>query len=200
MDEFARNFATLFAVIDPIGTLPIFLSVTSGMATADRRRTAIRATVISTVILLVFVVAGQYVLGAMGISLASYKVAGGIVLLLFALQMIFHPGEAPDDEHPLPRSDVAVFPLAIPSIAGPAAMMAVVVLTDNDRYNFMQQLDTVTALLVVLAITLVIMLAASPIQKLIGDSGVSIVRRVMGLLLAALAVQTMVDGMKVLMS
>ena len=200
MDEFARNFATLFAVIDPIGTLPIFLSVTSGMATADRRRTAIRATVISTVILLVFVVAGQYVLGAMGISLASYKVAGGIVLLLFALQMIFHPGEAPDDEHPLPRSDVAVFPLAIPSIAGPAAMMAVVVLTDNDRYNFMQQLDTVTALLVVLAITLVIMLAASPIQKLIGDSGVSIVRRVMGLLLAALAVQTMVDGMNVLMS
>ncbi len=199
MDEFARNFATLFAVIDPIGTLPIFLSVTARMAAADRRRTAVRATAISTVILLIFVVAGQYVLGVMGISLASYKVAGGIVLLLFALQMIFHPGEAPDDEHPLRRSDVAVFPLAIPSIAGPAAMMAVVVLTDNDRDNFMQQLDTVTALLLVLAITLVIMLAASPIQKLIGDSGVNIVRRVMGLLLAALAVQTIVDGMKVLM-
>lgn len=200
MTEFARNFATLFAVIDPIGTLPVFLAVTSGMAAAERRRTAIRATVISTIILMVFIVAGQYVLGAMGISLASYKVAGGIVLLLFALQMIFHPGEAPADEHPLPRSDVAVFPLAIPSIAGPAAMMAVVVLTDNDRYNFLQQLDTVTALVVVLGMTLGVMLAASPIQRVIGDSGVSIVRRVMGLLLAALAVQTMVDGMKVLMS
>ena len=97
-------------------------------------------------------------------------------------------------------SDVAVFPLAIPSIAGPAAMMAVVILTDNSRFNIMEQAQTSLAIYAVLLLTLGLMLAASPIQRLIGDGGVNIVRRVMGLILAALAVQTVVDGIKQLVS
>lgn len=141
-------------------------------------------------------VLGQIVLDAMGISLASYQVAGGIVLFLFALQMVFDPGHHEQDADQSKGRDVAVFPLAIPSIAGPAAMMAVVVLTDNARFNIGEQVKTSLAMLAVLGLTLLLMLAASPIQRLIGDGGVNIVRRVMGLLLAALAVQTVVDGVK----
>ena len=129
-------------------------------------------------------------------SLASYQVAGGIVLFLFALQMVFDPAHHEQDADQNKGSDVAVFPLAIPSIAGPAAMMAVVVLTDNSRFNIGEQVKTSVAMLAVLGLTLLLMLAASPIQRLIGDGGVNIVRRVMGLLLAALAVQTVVDGVK----
>jgi multiple antibiotic resistance protein len=195
-----KDLVTLIAVIDPVGTIPIYLTATSGMTDAARRRVAVRATFISAGVLLGFVVLGQVVLNAMGISLSSYQVAGGIVLFLFALQMVFDPGHQKEDADQVKGSDVAVFPVAIPSMAGPAAMMAVVVLTDNATFNVGEQVQTSLAMLAVLGFTLLLMLAASPIQRLIGDGGINIVRRVMGLLLAALAVQTVVDGVKQLVS
>ena len=195
-----KDLITLIAVIDPIGTIPIYLAATAGLSDEARRGVAVRATLLSAGILLGFVVLGQIVLDAMGISLASYQVAGGIVLFLFALQMVFDPGHHEQDADQSKGNDVAVFPLAIPSIAGPAAMMAVVVLTDNSRFNIGEQVQTSLAMLAVLGLTLLLMLAASPIQRLIGHGGVNIVRRVMGLLLAALAVQTVVDGVKQLVS
>jgi multiple antibiotic resistance protein len=191
-----KDLITLVAVIDPVGTIPVYLTATSSLTEAARRRVALRAIFISAGILLGFVVLGQIVLEAMGISLASYQVAGGIVLFLFALQMVFDPHHNREDASQSPGPDPAIFPLAIPSIAGPAAMMAVVVLTDNSTFNLRQQAETSVAMLAVLALTLALMLAASPIQRLIGDGGVNIVRRVMGLILAALAVQTVVDGVQ----
>lgn len=195
-----KDIVTLIAVIDPIGTIPIYLTATSGMTAAAQRKVAIRATLISAGVLTAFVVVGQIVLDAMGITLSAYQVAGGIVLFLFALQMVFDPGHHAQDADQSRGADVAVFPLAIPSIAGPAAMMAVVILTDNTQFNIMEQVQTSLELYAVLILTLGLMLAAAPIQRLIGDGGVNIVRRVMGLILAALAVQTVVDGIKQLVS
>lgn len=195
-----KDLITLIAVIDPVGTIPVYLTATSSLTEAERRKVALRAIFISAGILIGFVVVGQIVLEAMGISLASYQVAGGIVLFLFALQMVFDPHQNRADADQSPGPDPAIFPLAIPSIAGPAAMMAVVVLTDNTSFNLREQAETSLAMLAVLALTLLLMLAASPIQRLIGDGGVNIVRRVMGLLLAALAVQTVVEGVKQLVS
>lgn len=198
--DIAKDLITLIAVVDPIGTIPIYLTATVGMSVAAQRKVAIRATLISAGVLTAFIVVGQLVLGAMGISLAAYQVAGGIVLFLFALQMVFDPGDRAQDAGQSRGRDVAVFPVAIPSIAGPAAMMAVVILTDNARFNVMEQVQTSLELYIVLLLTLGLMLAAAPIQKLIGEGGVNIVRRVMGLILAALAVQTTVDGIKQLVS
>jgi multiple antibiotic resistance protein len=200
MVDAIKDVVTLIAVIDPIGTIPIYLTATAGLAEPAKRAVAVRATLISAGILLGFVIVGQVVLDAMGISLAAYQVAGGIVLFLFALQMVFDPAHHEQDAGQSTGRDVAVFPLAIPSIAGPAAMMAVVVLTDNDRFNIGEQVGTSLAMLGVLGLTLLLMLAASPIQRLIGDGGVNIVRRVMGLLLTALAVQTIVDGARQLVT
>jgi len=191
-----KDLITLVAVVDPIGTIPIYLTATMGMSAAAQKKVAIRATLIAAGVLTAFIVAGQIVLDAMGISLSAYQVAGGIVLFLFALQMVFDPGDKAQDADLSKGQDVAVFPVAIPSMAGPATMMAVVILTDNSRFNIMEQAQTSLELYAVLLLTLGLMLAASPIQRLIGDGGVNIVRRVMGLILAALAVQTVVDGIK----
>ena len=191
-----KDLITLVAVVDPIGTIPIYLTATMGMSAAAQKKVAIRATLIAAGVLTAFIVAGQIVLDAMGISLSAYQVAGGIVLFLFALQMVFDPGDKAQDADLSKGQDVAVFPVAIPSMAGPATMMAVVILTDNSRFNVMEQAQTSLELYAVLLLTLGLMLAASPIQRLIGDGGVNIVRRVMGLILAALAVQTVVDGIK----
>lgn len=195
-----KDLITLVAVVDPIGTIPIFLTSTVGMSVAAQRKVAIRATLISAGVLTAFIVVGQIVLDAMGISLSAYQVAGGIVLFLFALQMVFSPASHAEEADQSRGQDVAVFPIAIPSIAGPAAMMAVVILTDNSRFNVMEQVQTSLELYAVLGLTLVLMLAATPIQRMIGDGGVNIVRRVMGLILAALAVQTVVDGVRQLVS
>jgi multiple antibiotic resistance protein len=195
-----KDLITLVAVVDPVGTIPIYLTSTSGMSLAAQRKVAIRATLISAGVLTGFIVLGQIVLDAMGISLSAYQVAGGIVLFLFALQMVFDPGHHAQDADESKGQDVAVFPLAIPSIAGPAAMMAVVILTDNSQFSVVEQAETALELYAVLGLTLALMLAAVPIQRHIGDGGVSIVRRVMGLILAALAVQTVVDGIKQLVS
>ena len=195
-----KDLITLIAVVDPIGTIPIYLTATAGMSAAAQKKVAIRATFIAAGVLTAFIVAGQIVLDAMGISLSAYQVAGGIVLFLFALQMVFDPGDKAQDADQSRGQDVAVFPVAIPSMAGPATMMAVVILTDNSRFNVMEQAQTAVEMYAVLALTLGLMLAASPIQRLIGDGGVNIVRRVMGLILAALAVQTVVDGIRQLVN
>lgn len=192
--QFAQQFAAITAVIDPIGTIPVYLAVTASVAVERRRGVAIRAVLIAALVLIGFLVVGQPVLDAIGIHLLSFQIAGGIVLFLFALTMIF--GESkPETE--LAQMDVsdgerAVFPLAIPSIASPGAMLAVVIMTDNDLHTIGEQVVTAGIVLVVLAITLLLLLAAMPIQRMIGNAGASIISRVMGLLLAAIAVDNVI--------
>ncbi len=197
MIDFAAAFISFFAVIDPIGTVPVFVAVTQHHDEATKRRIALLATLVSAVVLLLFVVAGEIVLRAMNIPLPAFRVAGGVVLFLFALSMIF--GESkPEQELALAENahDTAVFPLAVPSLAGPGAMLAAVLLTENARFNLWEQVQTAATMLIVLAVALALMLLASPVQRLIGRSGASVVSRVMGLILASVAVHNTLIGIK----
>lgn len=191
-----RDFITLWVVIDPIGTIPVFLASTAGLEAAQRRAVAIRGIIVATAILLFFLICGQFLLEAMGISLISFQIAGGIVLLLFALTMIFGPAKPTTDlqDAPADHMQSAVFPVAIPSIASPGAMLAIVLLTDNHRFSAVDQAMTGIMLGGVLLATLVFMLAASPIHKLIGTGGENIISRVMGMVLAAVAVDSVLTA------
>ena len=198
MIDFVATFIFFFAVIDPIGTVPVFIAVTRDYNEAAKRKIALFATIASASILLFFVIAGEIILTAMGIPLSAFQIAGGIVLFIFALTMIF--GESkPDEEVRLAENhnDTAIFPLAVPSIAGPGAMLAAVLLTENSRFNIWEQVQTVSMMLLVLLVVYVLMLGASSIHRIIGSSGASVVSRVMGLILAAVATTNMLSGIKV---
>ena len=186
--KISKDFATIWTTIDPIGNVAIFAGLTASLTRAERRRTALRASVYAAVILVVAVVAGQIILDAIGIHLHSLKVAGGIILFLFGLQMLFGRLDA-KPEAPEPGRDLAVFPLAVPSIAGPGAMMAVILLTDNDVYTVAEQAQTGVVLLVVLLLTYILLLFSDAILRIIGRQGAAILVRVMGIILCSLAVE-----------
>ena len=195
MEELIATFIFFFAVIDPIGTVPVFIAVTSRYEEKIKRRIAIRATVVSGALLVILVVAGEVILTGIDIPLSAFLIAGGIVLLLFALTMIF--GESkPEQEVRLAESghDTAVFPLAVPSIASPGAMLAAVLLTENNRFNIWEQMQTTAIMFLVLLVAMVLMLLASRVHRLIGDSGASIISRVMGLILSSVAVASVLAG------
>ena len=196
MIDFAATFITFFAVVDPIGTVPVFIAATRGFDERARRRIAVMATLAAAGILLFFVVAGELILTAMSIPLSAFQIAGGIVLFLFALTMIF--GESKPEEEVRLATDhheTAIFPLAVPSIASPGAMLAAVLLTENTRYSIGEQAQTYAVLLVVLILTCVLMLLAGPINRLIGASGASVVSRVMGLILSSVAMTNLLAGL-----
>jgi len=187
-NELLFDFVTLWVTVDPVGTVPLYLSVTKNLSSAARKRAAVRATIIAFFLLAGFLYLGQYLLEMMRIELLSFQIAGGIVLFLFALTMIFEkgPGQTvPDDG----ERDVAVFPLAMPSIATPGALLSVVVLTDNNTNSFLQETITCAVMVFVLLVTLVFMLLSDRIIRWIGRSGANVLSRVMGMILAAVAVQ-----------
>ena len=195
-----REFVTLFVVIDPIGTLPVFLFATTGVPAHLHRRFALRAVGIAALVLLGFLVAGQLLLETLGLRLGSFQIAGGIVLFLFALTMVFGEAKPAREIEEAERDHLsgAVFPLAMPSIASPGAMLAIVILTDNHRHSIEEQAVTAALLLAVLAITLALLLLAGPIQRVIGASGASVVSRVMGIVLATVAVDSVLGGLEAL--
>ena len=196
MENTVRDFVLLWAVVDPIGTVPVFIAVTQRHPEVGRRKIAVQAILVATGILLFFIVAGQFLLEAMEIPLTAFQVSGGVILFLFALTMIL--GESkPEGEVELTRRgiDTAISPLAVPSIAHPGAIMAVVLMTDN-RLSWSDQAATALVLLVVLGITLLLMLAAPRLHRLIGDAGASIVSRVMGLILGAIAANNVLEGIR----
>ncbi|MCD9551029.1 NAAT family transporter [Photobacterium carnosum] len=196
------QFVVLWAVIDPIGSVPVYLSQTQHLTLKQRRKVALKAVTIATGVLVFFLVAGQLLLEAMQIPLPAFQAAGGLVLLLFALTMIFGESKS-EQEQKLTQdvshselADLAVYPLAIPSIASPGAMMAVVMLTDNHRYSVIDQAITAGVMVGVLLVTLFLLLSATTIQKWIGNIGAAIISRVMGLILAAVAVNNLLQGIK----
>ena len=196
-ETYIRAFILLFAVIDPIGTVPVFIAETHRHRKQDKRSIAFHAVAIAASILLFFLIAGQFLLEEMGIPLAAFQVSGGIVLFLFSLTMVF--GESkPEEEINIIKSkrDFAIFPLAIPSIASPGAILAVVLLTDNHRFDVLHQAFMALVMLLVLAITLILLLLGPNIHKLIGDSGASVASRVMGLILGSIAVNDVLLGIK----
>jgi multiple antibiotic resistance protein len=194
-EKLFHDLVTLFVVVNPIGVVPLFLAVAGRESAAARRRIAAQAIIISAVILLVFIAIGQLVLEALGIDLASFRIAGGLVLLVIALRMVLAETETSSYTDAPLRGNVAVFPLAMPFIAGPASIMAVVLLTDNNVYTVWQQAETAVLLLLVLAFTYACLVGAELVQRLLGQTGASVVSRIMGLILAALAVQSILTGL-----
>ena len=195
--DLISKFVVLWAVIDPIGTVPVFISATCERTAAERRRIALVASLAAAGILLFFIVLGEPILLAMGVPLLAFRIAGGIVLFLFAITMIF--GESkPEGETKMLRSeqDTAIFPLATPSIASPGAMMAVVILTENQVNSLLDQATTAVIMLLVILITCGLMLIAEKISRLIGSGGASIASRVMGLILASVAATHVLEGAK----
>ncbi|MBF0290063.1 MAG: MarC family protein [SAR324 cluster bacterium] len=197
MIDFIATFIIFFSVIDPIGTVPVFIAVTNKHNENEKSKIAFLAIIVSASVLLFFIIVGELILNAMSIPLAAFQISGGIVLFLFALSMIF--GESkPDEEVKLATKyqDTAVFPLAVPSIAGPGAMLAAVLMTENARYSFLEQLQTAGVMLFVLLLVYCLMLSSKWINRIIGDSGASIISRVMGLILASVATANTLSGLK----
>jgi multiple antibiotic resistance protein len=160
----------------------------------ERARIGRRAVLIAGCVLLGFLIAGEVLLSQLGIRLVSFQIAGGVILFLFGLQMVFGTGVIAESARAEPGHDVAVFPLALPGIASPGAIMAVVLLTDNHRHSIGQQAVTAAVLVVVLAITLLALLASRRINQLLGSTGANVLIRVMGLILAALATEQIAIG------
>jgi len=194
LEKLFRDFTLIWTTIDPIGNLALFAGLTAALTREERRRVARRATTYAAVILVGAVVLGQIILDAMGIHLLSLKIAGGIILFLFSLQMLFGSLESGAGV-PEEGRDIAIFPLAVPSIAGPGTIMAVIVQTDNDVYTVPQQAATACVLLIVLLLTYVLFLMSEAILRVIGRQGASILVRIMGILLASLSVELVMNGL-----
>ena len=193
VDKFVQDALIIWATIDPIGTMALFAGLTAHLDPADRRRTAYKAIAYAAAVLLGAIVIGQVILGAMGIRLISFQLGGGVILFLFGLQMIF--GSESQQSGKEPGHDMAVFPLAIPATATPGAILAVILLTDNQVYPISVQIGTSLIMLAVLAVTLLLLLLAEGIIKIIGVGGASILTRVMGMILAALSVELVMDAL-----
>lgn len=189
MEKLVGEFLIFLATIDPVSTLLIFVALTGALPPKDRRRIAWRAIGYSAGILVGFIVLGELFLSSIGIRLAAFQLAGGIIFFLFGFQMVFGRGPGYRDSSPEPGHDVAVFPLAVPSIASPGAILAAVVLTDNRQFSLSEQFVTTLLMLAVLAITLVLMLQANRIHALIGIGGSNLLVRILGLILASLATE-----------
>jgi multiple antibiotic resistance protein len=196
IQKIVRDFMMIWTTIDPIGNVAIFSALTASFTVAQRRGIARRASIYAALILVVAVVLGQIILDAVGVRMLSLQVAGGIILFLFAVKMLF--GEM-DEGAPSadPNRDLAVFPMAVPSIAGPGAIMAVIILTDNDVYTVPQQAQTAVVLLVVLALNYLALRLSDPILRVIGKQGAAVLIRVMGILLASLAVEIVMKALSI---
>jgi multiple antibiotic resistance protein len=195
--QILSNFVLLWAVIDPIGTVPVFISATHGHNPDERKQIALVAAAAAAGILLFFILVGETVLNAMGVPLLAFQISGGIVLFLFALTMIFGESKSEAEAKDIRQSrDVAVFPLATPSIASPGAMMAVVLLTQHDLHTIDEQLVTTVQMLVVVGAAYALMLCAGWISRTIGSGGASVISRVMGMILASVAASEVLEGIK----
>lgn len=187
----------MIAVIDPIGSIPVFLEATKQFNKKEKKKVALRASVIAALILVFFIVVGQLIMEAMHISLDAFQISGGVILFLFALTMIFGEGKPEEEKHLIKDyKHVTIFPIALPSLASPGAIMAVVLLTDNHLYTIQQQAFTTLNVLLVMALTCFLLLVASKIQDRIGESAITVISKIMGLILASFAIQSILSGIK----
>ncbi len=197
MQEILNTILLIIAVVDPLGSIPVYLEATKNFDKKHKKKIAINASVIAFLVLLFFIVVGQIILEGMDITLEAFQISGGIILFLFALTMIFGEGKPESEKHLIKDyKKVTIFPVAVPSIASPGAIMAVVLLTDNHIHTLTQQLITTFMLLVVIVITCILLLASNFIQKRIGEAGIIVISKVMGLILASYAAQSILTGIK----
>ena len=201
LELFLSAFVTLFVVIDPPGCAPIYAGLTKGATREQARAMAVRACIIATIILVVFALFGEQLLGALHIELDSFRIAGGIMLFIIALEMVFEKRTQRREERAekvaaTPEvEDVSVFPMAMPMLAGPGAIAAVMLL-QNEAEGPQETLVLLGALVVVMLLTLLALMAASPLMKLVGARVEAVITRLLGVLLAALAAQFVIDGLR----
>lgn len=197
MKDLINTLLLLIAVVDPLGSIPVYLEATKHFEQKHKKKIAINASITAFSVLLFFIVVGQLILEGMDISLEAFQISGGVILFLFALTMIFGEGKPESEKHLIKDyKKVMIFPVAVPSIASPGAIMAVVLLTDNHLYSFTQQLTTSLLLLVVIGLTCFLLLISNSIQKRIGEAGIVVISKVMGLILASYAAQSILTGIK----
>ncbi len=197
-------FVTLFVTIDPIGMIPIFIALTQGMNSAERSSVALRGATIALCLLTLFTFAGTIILSTLGITLHAFRIAGGFLLFYIAFEMIFERRQMRREsasDTAITKDDianVAAFPLAIPLIAGPGSISAVILLSGQFNSDLRSYGILIGVIIAVLAILIVTFMLATPIDKFLGTSGRMIMTRLMGVLLAALSVQFVVDGIAAL--
>ncbi len=198
-DYLLNALVTLLVTIDPLGLAPIFVVLTTGMAGSAKRQTAIRASAVAAAVLVAFALVGEQLLGFLGISQAAFRISGGLLLFVIAFEMVFglrmqrKTNEAHDAANRDDNSHVAVFPLAIPLISGPGAISATILLASRAPSAWAMVLLLVVIVLMVGA-CLAIFLVANRAENLLGETGRIVVSRLLGLLLAALSVQFVADG------
>jgi multiple antibiotic resistance protein len=202
IELYISSLITFFVVIDPPGCAPIYAGLSAGATPAHRRAMAVRAVLVASIILTVFALFGEALLHALGISLPSFRIAGGIMLFLIALEMVFEKRtqRREDRAHKIMDTpeveDVSIFPMAMPMIAGPGSIASVMLLMSrNDGIE--RSAVVFAALFTILALTLIALLAAGPIMRVLGAKIEAVITRLLGVLLAALAVQFVIDGVKI---
>ncbi len=196
VDVLTTAFFTLFVVIDPIGLSPMFLALTKGMDRAARRAVGIRAVGIAGAILTLFALFGEAVLGFMGITMSAFRIAGGVLLFLTALDMLFERRTKRRKGQAQAENDPSVFPLATPLIAGPGAIATMILLTGDAAGDWLRIGAMLGVMLAVLLAVLVAFMVGTRLERLLGDTGINVVTRLLGMLLAALAVQFVLDGLR----
>ena len=205
-EVFLLVLTSLFALVDPIGNAVIFASLTTTRTPHRRRMYACKGVLIATFLLLGFMFLGEFFLKNLGISLAALRTSGGILLLIMGIDMVFarHSGgtsttdeeEQEAIENSLAKEDISVFPLATPLLAGPGAIGAIILFHANAQGSTEQQFAVLLALVAVMLTALICLLASSYLHRLLGKTGMNVINRIMGVLLSALAVQLIFDGLK----
>ena len=201
IELYISSLITFFVVIDPPGCAPIYAGLTAGATPVHARAMALRAVLVAAGILLVFALFGEALLHGLGISLASFRIAGGIMLFLIALEMVFEKRTERREDRAAkvaaePHEDVSIFPMAMPMIAGPGSIASVMLLMGRNE-GIERSLVVLGALATILLLTLVSLLAAGPIMRVLGAKIEAVITRLLGVLLASLAVQFVIDGIKI---
>ena len=189
------SFVTLFVIIDPIGLMPIFIAFTPGMSAQQRRAVAFRSCIIAFFILALFAFFGEAVLGFVGISMAAFRIAGGVLLFLTALDMLFERRQERREGRVTEVPDPSVFPLAIPMIAGPGSI-ATVILLSGQIEGIQGPILLLGVALAVMLVAVALFMAGNLLERALGDIGINVVTRLLGMLLAALSIQFILDGLK----
>ena len=197
LEIFFQTFVLYFVVIDPLAAAPLFLIVTQGLKVKKKLRTAFEATLIATLILIFFAILGNFILSYLQISLSAFTIAGGIILFLISLEMLFDKrSQRKEDEIKESSAATSVFPLAIPLLAGPAAITSVIVSVADMGKNLMNQATGLLALILVMILTFISFYVVSKSSKIIDKKMTSVISRVIGIILAGLSVQFILDGIQ----
>ena len=195
VELFIQSFIVYFVVVDPLGNGPIFLSLTQSQNTKEKIQTSIEAILIATVILIAFSFIGKFILSYLSISLASFRIAGGLILFIIALEMLFNKRQQRKEQIVNDAKEkVSIFPLAIPILSGPAAITSVIVIMSEFGDNFIKQFVSIASLVSVMTITLIFFIIISKSGEFLNKKFINVFSRVIAIILAALSVQYIIDG------